>query len=111
MTHEVFIPPLTLEAFKPTVLNCFWFRQTNLIPGAAAGECAAPLDFNQQRLPWKIETVLSLYLHDELETMPCETSKRPFAADEFQMQTRNAICGDMTIPYHGKKSRLILLTA
>jgi demethoxyubiquinone hydroxylase (CLK1/Coq7/Cat5 family) len=72
LTHEVFIPPLTLEAFKPTVLNCFWFRQTNLIPGAAAGECAAPLDFN---LAWKIETVLSLYLHDELETMPLRDLK------------------------------------
>jgi hypothetical protein len=75
LTYAVFVPPLTLEAFKPTVLNCFWFRQTNLIPGAAAGECAAPLDFNQQRMARKMETVLSLYLHDELETMPSRDLK------------------------------------
>jgi hypothetical protein len=37
-----------LEAFKSTVLNCFLFRQTNLIPGGAFREQTAPLDFNQQ---------------------------------------------------------------
>jgi hypothetical protein len=46
-----------------------------LIPGAAARECAAPLDFNQQRMARKMETVLSLYLHDELETMPLRDLK------------------------------------
>jgi hypothetical protein len=75
LTHAVFIPSLTLEAFKPTVLNCFCFRQTNLIPGDAARECAAPLDFNQQRMPWKMETVLSFYVHDELKTMPLRDLK------------------------------------
>jgi hypothetical protein len=70
LTHAVFIPSLTLEAFKPTVLNCFCFRQTNLIPGAAARERAPPIDFNQQRMAWKMKTVFLLYLHDEVKTLP-----------------------------------------
>jgi hypothetical protein len=59
-----------LEAFKPTVLNCFLFRQTDLIPGIAIRKCTAPLDFNQQRSAWKMKALFSFRWHHEVDTKP-----------------------------------------
>jgi len=47
LIQTIVIPPVTLGTFKATVLNCFIFRQTDLILGAAIREGATPLDFNQ----------------------------------------------------------------
>jgi hypothetical protein len=54
-----------VAAFEPTVLNCFLFRQTDLIPGGAAGEGTAPFDLNQQRRPGKMKGRFAFRLHDE----------------------------------------------
>jgi hypothetical protein len=54
-----------LEAFKPTVLNCFLFRQTDLIPGLAVRKRAAPLYFKQQRRPGKMKALFTLHLHHD----------------------------------------------
>ncbi len=67
MAQAIFIPPLTLEAFKPTVLNCFLFRQTDLISGCAVRERTTPLDFNQQRSAGEMKAVFPLHLHHEPE--------------------------------------------
>jgi hypothetical protein len=61
----IFIPPLTLEANKTTVLNCFLFRQTDLIPGGALGKGTAPLDLNQQCCPGKMKAQFRFRLHDD----------------------------------------------
>lgn len=55
----IIIPPLTLEACKSTVLNCFLFRQTDLIPRGTIRERTAPLDLNQQRSTGKMKTLSS----------------------------------------------------
>jgi hypothetical protein len=52
-----------LQAGEPTVLNCFWFRQTDLIPGLAVRKRATPLDFNQQRRAWKMKGLFSFRRH------------------------------------------------
>jgi hypothetical protein len=63
MARAIVIPPLTLEAFESTVLNCFLFRQTDLIPGAAVREHTPPIDFNQQRSARKVKALLRFGLH------------------------------------------------
>jgi hypothetical protein len=50
-----------LEAVEPTVLNCFLFRQTDLISGGAAWKETAPLDLNQQHSAGKIKASLHRY--------------------------------------------------
>jgi hypothetical protein len=52
-----------LAAFKPTVLNCFLFRQTDLIPGIAISQPAASFDFHQQRSARKMKAMFSFALH------------------------------------------------
>ena len=54
-----------MAAFEPTVLNCFLFRQTDLIPGGAVGEGTAPFELNQQRCPGKMKAGFAFRLHDE----------------------------------------------
>ena len=102
LAHTIFIPAITLEAGKPTVLNCFWFRQTDLIPGSAVREHTTPLNFNEQRGAWKMKALFPFRFHNEV------VSQWPFAADEFQMQTRNSIRSGVTIPDHCEQRRLIL---
>jgi len=65
---SIFIPSLTLAAVKPTVLNCFLFRQTDLIPGLAGGEDTSSLDFNQQRSAWKMKTRFSFRWHHKVDS-------------------------------------------
>jgi 3-deoxy-D-manno-octulosonic acid (KDO) 8-phosphate synthase len=48
-----------MGAFKPTVLNCFLFRQTDLILRLAVRESTTPVDFNQQRSAWKMKALFS----------------------------------------------------
>jgi hypothetical protein len=63
LARAIVIPPLTLEAFKSTVLNCFLFRQTDLIPCTAVRELTPPLDFNQQRSARKVKALFPFGLH------------------------------------------------
>jgi hypothetical protein len=60
-----------LGAFEPTVLNCFLFRQTDLIPDLAIRKRAATLDFNQQRSARKMKVLFLFRWHQQtLKTMP-----------------------------------------
>jgi len=58
--QAIVIPPFTLAAFESTVLNCFLFRQTDLISGRALWKGAAPIDVQQQRRSGKVKALTGL---------------------------------------------------
>ena len=53
--QTIVVPALALETFETTVLNCFLFRQTNLILRATVCESATPLNLDQQRCVGKMK--------------------------------------------------------
>src|SRR5437879_12963763 len=60
--QTIVVPVLALETFETTVLNCFLFRQTNLILRATVCESAKPLDLDQQRCAGKMNFVFAFCL-------------------------------------------------
>jgi len=45
--QPIVIPLFALGTVKPTVLNRFGFRQTNLVPGSATGKRTAAVDLDE----------------------------------------------------------------
>lgn len=58
MSCSIVVPTLTLGAFEPTVLNCFLFRQTDLVLSGAVRKRTAPLYLDQQRRTRKMKAFL-----------------------------------------------------